>query len=48
MNIPRRNEDILTDYVYSDVSAIDDGSTGAQVFFGRASRKGWKIFINCV
>ncbi|KAG7345262.1 reverse transcriptase RNA-dependent DNA polymerase [Nitzschia inconspicua] len=35
MNIPRRNEDLLTDYVYSDVPAIDDGSTGAQVFFGR-------------
>ncbi|KAG7344871.1 reverse transcriptase RNA-dependent DNA polymerase [Nitzschia inconspicua] len=35
MNVPRRNEDLLTDYVYSDVPAIDDGSTGAQVFFGR-------------
>jgi hypothetical protein len=40
MNIPRRNEDILTDYVYSDVSAIDDGSTGAQVFFGRTTHVG--------
>jgi hypothetical protein len=40
MNIPRRNKDILTDYVYSDVSAIDDGSTGAQVFFGRTTHVG--------
>jgi hypothetical protein len=41
MNIPRRNEDILTaDYVYSDISAIDDGSTGAQVFFGRTTHVG--------
>jgi hypothetical protein len=40
MNIPRRNEDLLTDYIYSNVSAIDDGSTGAQVFFGRDSHVG--------
>jgi hypothetical protein len=41
MNIPRQNEDLLIDYVYSDVSAINDGSTGgAQVFFGRATHVG--------
>jgi hypothetical protein len=34
MNIPCQNEDLLTDYIYSDVPAINDGSTGAQVFFG--------------
>jgi hypothetical protein len=40
MNIPHRNEDLLTDYIYSDVPAIDDGSTGAQVFFGRDTHVG--------
>jgi hypothetical protein len=40
LRIPRRNEDLLTDYVYSDVPAIDDGSTGAQVFFGRDTHVG--------
>ena len=40
MNTPRRNEDLLTDYVYSSEPAIDDGSTGAQVFFGKDTHVG--------
>jgi hypothetical protein len=40
MNIPHRNEDLLTDHVYSNVSTIDDGSTGAQVFFGCTTHVG--------
>jgi hypothetical protein len=40
MNISSQNEDLLTDYMYSDVSAINDGSTGAQVFFGRTTHVG--------
>lgn len=37
LNIPRRNEDVATDTVYSNVPAIDDGSTAAQFFIGRQS-----------
>jgi hypothetical protein len=40
MNIPSRNEDLLTNYVYSNISGIDDGRTGAQVFFGRTTHVG--------
>jgi hypothetical protein len=36
-NIPRRNEDVATDTVYSNVPAIDDRSTAAQFFIGRQS-----------
>ena len=36
-NIPRRNEGVATDYVYADVPAIDNGSMGAQLFFGKDS-----------
>jgi hypothetical protein len=35
LNIPRRNEDVATDTIYSNVPAIDDGSTAAQFFIGR-------------
>jgi transposase InsO family protein len=31
------NEDLLTDVVYSDTPAIDDGSTSASVYSGRCS-----------
>ena len=34
-SVPRRNEPVATDTVWSDVPAIDDGSTAAQVFVGR-------------
>ena len=33
----RRNEDLLTDVVYSNTPAIDDGSTSAAVYSGRIS-----------
>jgi hypothetical protein len=35
--VARRNEDLLTDVVYSDTPAIDNGSTRAAVFSGRTS-----------
>ena len=34
-NIPRRNEPVATDTIFSDTSAINDGSTMAQFFVGR-------------
>ena len=37
LNVARRNEDLLTDVVYSDTPAIDDGSTSASVYSGRHS-----------
>ena len=37
LNVARRNEDLLTDIVYSDTPAIDDGSTSAAVYSGRQS-----------
>jgi hypothetical protein len=37
LNVARRNEDLLTDIVYSDTPAIDNGSTSAAVYSGRAS-----------
>jgi hypothetical protein len=37
LNIPRRNEDVATDTVYSNVPAIVDWSTAAQFFIGRQS-----------
>jgi hypothetical protein len=33
-NVPRRSEAVATDYVYADTPAINDGSTGAQFFYG--------------
>ena len=36
-NVPRRNEPVATDTVYSDTPAIDDGSTCAQLFVGTES-----------
>ncbi len=53
LNVPRRNEDLLTDVVYSDTPAIDDGSTSASVYSGRSSHvldvfgmKSDKQFVN--
>ena len=54
LNIPRRNEDVATDTVYSSTPAIDDGSTAAQFFIGLISRyrsvhpmgKSDKAFVN--
>ena len=37
LNIPRRNEDVATDTLYSSTPAIDNGSTAAQIFVGRKS-----------
>ena len=37
LNVARRNEDLLTDVVYSDTPAIDDGATSAAIFSGRTS-----------
>ena len=37
LNIPRRQEDVATDTVYSNTPAINDGSTAAQFFIGRTS-----------
>ena len=36
-NVHCRNEAVATDTVFSDVPAIDDGSTAAQLFVGRES-----------
>ena len=34
-NIPRRNESVATDTIFSDTPAINDGSTMAQFFVGK-------------
>ena len=36
-NVPRRNEPIATDTVYSNTPAVDNGATGAQFFVGMES-----------
>lgn len=38
LNIPRRQEDVATDSIYSNTPAIDDGSTAAQFFIGTTSK----------
>ena len=38
LNVPRRNERVCTDTVYSDTAAFCGGATCAQVFVGRSSR----------
>ena len=52
-NIPRRNEPVATDTIFSDTPAINDGSTMAQFFAGRDTLvcdaygiKNQKQFIN--
>ena len=52
-NIPRRNEAVATDTIFSDTPAINDGSTMAQFFVGRDTLvcdaygiKAQKQFIN--
>jgi transposase InsO family protein len=37
LNVPRRNEDLLTDIVYSDTPAVDDGATSAAIYSGKTS-----------
>ena len=37
LNVPRRNEPVAMDYVYSDTPAVDNGSTGAVIFVGTRS-----------
>ena len=53
LNILRRNEPVLTDTVFSDTPAINDGSTMAQFFVGKDTLvcdaygiKSQKQFIN--
>ena len=38
LNVHRRDEDVATDYIYSDTPAIDSGATGAQIFVGCKSK----------
>ena len=38
LNVPRRNEDVVTDTLYSNTPAIDDGSTACQYFQGKTSK----------
>ena len=38
LNVPRRNEDVITDTLYSNTPAIDDGSTACQYFQGKTSK----------
>ena len=52
-NIPRRNEPVATDTIFSDTPAINDGSTMAQFFVGKDTLvcdtygiKSQKQFIN--
>ena len=37
MNVFRLQDDLLTDMIYSDTEALDNGHTKAQIFFGRKS-----------
>ena len=37
LNVHCRNEDLATDYIYSDTPAVNDGSTGAQFYVGTES-----------
>jgi hypothetical protein len=37
LNVARRSEDLLTDIIYSDTPAVDDGSTSAAIYSGRLS-----------
>ena len=37
LNVPRRNEPVATDTIYSDTPAIGNGATKAQLFVGRNS-----------
>ena len=38
LNIPRCNEDVATDTLYSDTPAVDNGSKAVQVFIGKRSK----------
>jgi hypothetical protein len=38
LNVQRRDEDVATDYVYSNTPAVDSGATGAQIFVGCKSQ----------
>jgi hypothetical protein len=37
LNVARLSEDLLTDIIYSDTPAVDDGSTSAAIYSGRLS-----------
>ena len=38
LNVPRRQEDVATDTIYSNTPAVDNGSTAAQFFIGTKSK----------
>ena len=38
LNTPRRNEPVATDYIDVGIAAVDNGSTGAQIFVGTETR----------
>ena len=38
LNIPRRQEDVATDTIYSNTPAVDNGSTAAQFYIGMKSK----------
>ena len=38
LNVRRRHESVATDTIFSDVGAIDDGSTCAQIFVGMSTK----------
>ena len=38
LNVPRRQEDVATDTIYSNTPAVDDGSTAAQFYIGVTSK----------
>ena len=55
LNVPRRDEDIATDFVYADTPAVDNGALGAQLFVGCSTQvttaygcKTDKEFVNCL
>ena len=37
LNVPRRDEDLLVDIIYSNTPAIDDGATSAAIYSGKIS-----------
>lgn len=37
LNVARRDEDLLVDIIYSDIPAVDDGSTSAAIYSGKIS-----------
>jgi len=40
LNVPRRDEDLASDTIFSDTPAVDGGQTCAQIYFGTTSHVG--------